>query len=114
MKLAMAAAKVAARQVDFSDLAARPNCKPWLTVWPGEHYKLLAGLMNVLQPRVAVEIGTAEGLSALAMKKYLPEHGNVVTFDIIPWDQISDTILTSEDFSDGKLQQRLGDLADDA
>src|SRR5580765_1927160 len=72
MELALAACRVAAREVDFSDLAARPNCKRWLTVWPGEHYKLLSGLVKVLKPRVAMEIGTAEGLSALAMKKYMP------------------------------------------
>src|SRR3954469_1293653 len=91
MQLALAAARAAAREVDFADLAARPNCKRWLTVWPGEHYKLLSGLVKVLPAKVAVEIGTAEGLSALAMKKYMP--GKVVTFDIVPWNQISDTIL---------------------
>jgi predicted O-methyltransferase YrrM len=119
MELALEACRVAAREVDFSDLAARPNCKRWLTVWPGEHYKLLAGLVKVLRPKVAVEIGTAEGLSALAMKKYMSEGGRVVTFDIVRWDEISDTILRKEDFSEAtpdlvspKLEQRLADLAD--
>lgn len=112
MELALAACRAAARGVDFSDLAARPNCKVWLTVWPGEHYKLLAGLVRVLRPAVAMEIGTAEGLSALAMKKYMPVGGKVVTFDIVPWDQIADTILVQEDFYDGRLEQRLGDLGD--
>lgn len=113
MELAMAACRAAATEVDFSDLAARKNCKRWLTVWPGEHYKLLSGLVKVLKPRVAMEIGTAEGLSALAMKKYLPEGGKVVTFDIVPWDQIQDTMLIKEDFSQGRLEQRLGDLGDE-
>src|SRR3954467_8342462 len=108
MELAIAACRAAAKEVDFSDLAGRPNCKRWLTVWPGEHYKLLSGLVKVLKPRVAVEIGTAEGLSALAMKKYMP--GKVVTFDIVPWNQIGDTILRPDDFADGRLEQRLGDL----
>ncbi|HEV8293492.1 MAG TPA: hypothetical protein VGP94_16265 [Tepidisphaeraceae bacterium] len=135
MELAMAACRVAAREVDFSDLAARPNCKRWLTVWPGEHYKLLAGLVSVLRPKVTAEIGTAEGLSALAMKKYMPEGGRVVTFDVVPWEQIGDTILRREDFEEEKsedrrqkseaeqhgqlstaahatLEQRLGDLGD--
>jgi len=128
MELAIAACKTAAHQVDFTDLAARPNCKRWLTVWPGEHYKLLAGLVKVLRPGVAIEIGTAEGLSALAMKKYMPDGSKVVTFDIVPWDQIADTLLVPEDFADGHLStpahatpssnptvlmQRLGDLADE-
>ena len=120
MELAIAACRAAAREVDFSDLAARPNCKRWLNVWPGEHYKLLAGLVKVLKPRVAMEIGTAEGLSALAMKKYMPAGGKVVTFDIVPWGQISDTMLVKEDFDSEhgqdarctRLEQRLGDLAD--
>jgi len=118
MELAMAACRAAAGEVDFSDLAGRPNCKRWLTVWPGEHYKLLAGLVKVLRPAVAMEIGTAEGLSALAMKKYLPEGGKVVTFDIVPWDQIQDTMLVREDFENrgqdarATLEQRLGDLGD--
>jgi len=59
-----------------------------------------------------MEIGTAEGLSALAMKKYMPEGGKVVTFDIVPWDQINDTMLVKEDFADRRLEQRLGDLGD--
>jgi predicted O-methyltransferase YrrM len=112
MELALEACRVAAREVDFSDLAGRPNCKIWLTVWPGEHYKLLAGLVKVLRPAVAMEIGTAEGLSALAMKKYMPAGGKVVSFDIVPWDQISDTILRADDFADLGIQQRLGNLAD--
>jgi len=112
MELAIAAARSAAKEVDFSDLAARQGCKRWLTVWPGEHYKLLSGLVKVLRPKLVIEIGTAEGLSALAMKKYMPEGGRVVTFDIMPWDQISDTILVKEDFSKG-LEQRLGDLGDE-
>src|SRR5258706_5638498 len=112
MELALRACRAAAREVDFSDLAKRPNCKRWLTVWPGEHYKLLSGLVKILRPAVAMEIGTAEGLSALAMKKYMPEGGKVVTFDIVPWDQIQDTMLLPEDFADEKLEQRLGDLGD--
>ena len=128
MELALAACREAALGVDFSDLAARPNCKRWLTVWPGEHYKLLAGLVKVLRPAVAMEIGTAEGLSALAMKKYMPQGGRVVTFDIVRWDQIADTILTPEDFEQHghlstathatpghvqpKLEQQLGDLGE--
>jgi hypothetical protein len=113
-RLGLAACRAAARDVDFSDLAARPNCKRWLTVWPGEHYKLLAGLVKVIRPSVAIEIGTAEGLSALAMKKYIPDGSKVVTFDIVPWQEIPDTLLTDEDFRDGRLEQRLGDLADES
>ncbi|HEV8608374.1 MAG TPA: class I SAM-dependent methyltransferase [Tepidisphaeraceae bacterium] len=112
MEMGLAASREA-QEVDFADLAGRPNCKRWLTVWPGEHYKLLAGLVKVLRPGVVIEVGTAEGLSALAMKKYMPKEGKVITFDIVPWEQITDTLLAPEDFADGRLEQRLGDLADE-
>jgi hypothetical protein len=114
LKIGIDAVKAAANHVSYDDLAKHPNSKVWLTVWPGEHYNLLGGLVHTIQPKVVVEIGTAEGLSALAMKKYLPADGKVVTFDIKPWNTIPDTMFKPEDFTDGRLEQRLGDLAEPA
>lgn len=84
----------------------------WPEFWPGEHYKLLAGLVIAMQPRVVIEVGTFTGLSALSLKKYLPLDGVLTTFDIVPWDTFRDTALTTSDFADGRLVQRLGDLSD--
>jgi predicted O-methyltransferase YrrM len=83
-----------------------------VSLWPGEHYKLLAGLVQVLKPALVLEIGTAEGLSALSMLKYLPSGGRIVTFDIVPWVEYPKSCLTPEDFKDGRLSQIIADLGD--
>jgi len=99
-----------ARSVELDDLLARgyddlPN------VWPGEHYRLLAAIVSCLQPKVVVEIGTATGMSALAMKKTLPADGKITTFDLLPWKGYPRGVLREEDFADGRLEQRLDDLS---
>jgi predicted O-methyltransferase YrrM len=83
-------------------------------IWPGEHYRLLAALVKLLQPKRVLEIGTFRGLSALALKKFLPSAGKIVTFDIVSWDSIPETCLHPEDFEDGRLQQQIADLSDAA
>src|SRR5258706_13869932 len=50
MELALRAWRAAATEGDFSDLAKRANCKRGLTVWPGEDFKLLLGLVKILRP----------------------------------------------------------------
>ena len=102
-----------ARSIDLSSLVAR-SADGYANVWPGEHYRLLAALVAVLSPKTVVEIGTATGLSALAMKSTLPEDGRIITFDLIPWkgySQYSGGILEDADFGDGRLEQRLEDLS---
>jgi hypothetical protein len=83
-------------------------------VWPGEHYRLLAGIVALLQPRTVVEIGTEKGISALCLKQGLPAPGELVTFDVVPWNAVRGTCLTPADFADGRLKQVLADLADAA
>jgi predicted O-methyltransferase YrrM len=82
--------------------------------WPGQHYRLLNALVALLQPRLVIEIGTATGMSALAMKLALPEDGRIVTFDVAPWQQYQGALLTAEDFADGRLEQRTDDLSTEA
>lgn len=78
-----------AEHLSLDAIAARPaiqqssNVKS-LTLWPGEHYRLLAALVRLLQPKNVVEIGTHLGWSALAMKQELPAGGRISTFDILP------------------------------
>lgn len=100
-----------AQTVKLEDLSSRLNKPPYYpNIWPGEHYKLLAGLVLALEPKLVIEIGTATGLSALSMKKYLPEDGKLVTFDVVAWKDIEDTHLIPSDFSDGRLVQYVDDL----
>jgi predicted O-methyltransferase YrrM len=88
------------------------NPPPSFETWPGEHYRLLAALVQVLQPQVVIEIGTYTGLSALAMKPHLPPGAGIATFDINAWNTVPKTLLTPEDFEDGTLVQYVEDLAD--
>jgi hypothetical protein len=82
-----------------------------LQVWPGEHYKLLTALIQLLRPKTVVEIGTATGMSALAMKMALPQDAKIVTFDVFTWQQYPRAVLQAEDFLDGRLEQRSDDLS---
>lgn len=109
LRLAIDAARIA-RTLTLDDLAKRPGSRIWLNIWPGEHYRLLAALMLVLKPRVVVEVGTAEGMSALTLLQHLPSDARLYTFDIVPWTQVPDPMLREEDFADGRLVQCLGDL----
>jgi predicted O-methyltransferase YrrM len=99
-----------ARSVDLTWLSERGS-DDFPDVWPGEHYKLLAALVSVLDPKTVVEIGTATGLSALAIKSALPADGKITTFDIIPWRAYPGVVLKDEDLKDGRLEQRLEDLS---
>lgn len=82
-----------------------------LEVWPGEHYKLLIALIALLAPKTVIEIGTAAGMSSLAMKLALPEDGRIVTFDVFPWQEYPRAVLREDDFADGRLEQRADDLS---
>lgn len=98
---------------DLRDLSSRiRSACSFPDVWPGEHYKLLTAFVAILKPRVIIEIGTATGLSALALKKSLPADGVIVTFDLIPWAAVDGHVLRDSDFQDGRLIQVVEDLTD--
>lgn len=102
-----------AKTVDLSNICERSKYAPYyVEIWPGEHYKLLAAIVSIIKPKLVIEIGTFTGASALSMLKSLPSEGKLVSFDIMAWFEVPGTILTNEDFADGRLEQRLGDLAD--
>ena len=111
-----------ARGVSFSGLRERVNSEAaaMLERWPGEHYRLLAAICAAARPKTVIEIGTASGLSALAILAALPGGSRLVSFDIFPWDYQGpeawggDTLLRSDDFGDGRLSQIVGDLSDPA
>ena len=115
IEIALDAIRRAMDEVNLDDLAERAPKKDYFpNVWPGEHYKLLAGLMLSLKPQRVIEIGTYTGLSALCMKKYLPAEGQIVTFDIKDRRADPDTILRDPDFTDGRLRHEVANLADPA
>lgn len=109
--LALAAA-ARAQYVQFQTFAGRASPEaPWFETWPGEHYKLLAGLIGALGARRVVEIGTFTGMSALAMLEALPADGRLTTFDIMPWNNFQQTWLNQADFATGRLTQEIADLS---
>lgn len=109
------AACAAARTIDLAHLAGRgPDGPRYLNLWPGEHYRLLAGLVRVAQPRTVVEIGTGAGWSALAILTELPAGGRLVTFDLVDWQAYAGGALRQSDFADGRLTQKLADLSEPA
>mgnify|MGYP006274827617 CR=1 FL=1 len=111
LDLALDAVKIA-RNLSMTKLSERMQRAPYFPdVWPGEHYKLLAALVHVIQPKFVVEIGTATGLSALALKENLKPEDSLVTFDIIPWKEFSDTVLRDSDFVGGRFRQEIADLS---
>lgn len=101
-----------AQKVSLTDISARMKKTPyWPDIWPGEHYRLLAGLVLELKPKLVIEIGTGAGLSALTMKKYLSQESKIVTFDIVGRNECSYSCLKDKDFSDNRLIQHTDNLA---
>ena len=99
-----------ARSMDLDWLADRSH-NDFANLWPGEHYKLLTALIALIRPKTVVEIGTATGMSALAMKAALPEDGKIVTYDLLPWRGYPGAVLQDDDFADGRIEQRVDDLS---
>lgn len=105
----------AARGVTMDHVVERMTHPPYYPdVWPGEHYKLLAGLACAMQPATVIEIGTAAGLSALAMRPFLPPGGRIYTLDIVPWREFPGVVLKEDDFADGAITQIIADVSDPA
>ncbi len=84
----------------------------WIAAFPGEHYRLLAALARVRQPALIIEIGTYLGASALALLEATNSNTRIITYDVVPWRRLEGTLLEESDFVDGRLEQRIGDLAD--
>lgn len=114
MDLGLEAARRAYR-LDMNETCAPfyPALQTFMKTFPGEHYKLLAALVDVLRPRLVLEIGTYQGASCLSMKSTLPEGSRIITYDVLAYDQVPDGCLRPSDFDD-RLEQRLVDLADPA
>lgn len=109
------AAASTAGSVRLDALAARCETADearWVQTWPGEHYRLLAALAKTLAPKVAVEVGTFQGTGALALLAGMPAQGRVVTYDVVAWRDVDGVVLREDDFGD-RLEQRIGDLADE-
>lgn len=93
-------------------LLVNRGAPPIVHVWPGEHYRVLASLVDEVKPKSVIEIGTFTGIGALAILQGLPGSGKLTTVDILPWDRILETFLKEGDFSEGRFEQIVCDLGD--
>lgn len=88
---------------------------PFANAFPGDHYRLLSGLLSVLNEKNTldniVDIGTHYGTGTRVMLDYAPK-ANITTFDVTSWREYPTTFLTESDFVDngGRLTQYLEDL----
>jgi predicted O-methyltransferase YrrM len=109
------AAEIARHAVDQPlNLLTERNAPAWMYGWPGQHYKLLAAAVAVLQPKTVIDIGTFRGASALALLENLPPEGRVVTFDVLPWAGIAQTLLREDDARSARLTPVTADLSQPA
>ena len=79
-------------------------------VFPGEHYRILSGLVEVIKPNTLIDIGTFRGCSARVMLDYGRTDSSVHTFDICGYTEFDWTVLREEDFKGGRLHQHLDNL----
>ncbi len=79
-------------------------------VLPGEHYRILAGLLAVLKPEFLIDIGTYRGCSARVMLDFSARNSSVYTYDLYGYDYFDWSVLNENDFSSGRLKQYLVDL----
>lgn len=79
-------------------------------VFPGEHYRLIKAIANLINPAMIVEVGTYTGMGTIALSQGAPS-SKIYTYDIVPWNQFS-THLSEQNFSNGYIKQILGDLSD--
>ena len=101
----------AAKSVDLTPVIDRCRTQEdarYVATWPGEHYRLLPALAQVLGANRVVEVGTYIGQGTLALRQAAQE---VITYDIVPASEFPTSLLAEGDFSDG-IEQRIGDLSD--
>jgi hypothetical protein len=84
----------------------------WANIYPGEHYRLLSGLISVLKPSLCVDIGTYRGCSARVMLDNSESSSRVYTFDIEDYNSFDWTVLKESDFIEKKLTFVKEDLGD--
>ncbi len=72
-----------------------------------EQAELLAFLVELLDARLVVEVGTFTGYGTLAMALALPDGGRIVTLDATEWDRLGDRHWAEAGVAD-RIERRLG------
>jgi len=100
--------------IDAIKYAAFNKIQPdfeFANAFPGDHYRLLSGLISTINPEIMLDIGTYRGCSSRVMLDNSSETSRVYTFDVIGWDKFDWTVLTEKDFESKRLTQLLEDLS---
>ena len=86
---------------------------PFANAFPGDHYRLLAGLLTSLRPECVVDVGTHMGTGTRVMYDFAKK-AKIHTFDLTPWHEFDKTFLEKGDFvqNGGRLTQYLADLTE--
>jgi hypothetical protein len=84
----------------------------YANIFPGEHYRILAGLVKTLKPNKLIDIGTYRGCSSRVMLDFSESEATVSTFDLYDYCSFDWTVLAEQDFISGRLTQHLSDLKD--
>ena len=71
----------------------------WFDTWPGEHYRPLAATVKTLHATAVIKTGTFTGMATVAILQGLRPDGQVVTFDLVPWNDFEHTWLQDQDFA---------------
>lgn len=85
----------------------------YANIYPGEHYRLLSGLIKGLKPAVCVDIGTYRGCSARVMLDNNEPNSRIYTFDIEDYNSFDWTVLKDSDFEGERLVFIKEDLGDE-
>lgn len=109
-QLLMSAFQYAQRNEIFSINSELPD-SIFYNVFPGEHYRLLKGMVSATRATKVVEIGTFTGMGSFAlMQGFEGRPGNLTTYDLVPLREfkshLTDAFVTSNHF-----EQRIVDLA---
>lgn len=72
-----------------------------------EQVELLAFLVELIDAKLVVEVGTFTGYGALAMALALPADGRLITLDVGDWDGIGDQYWAQAEVAH-KIERRLG------
>lgn len=86
------------------------NDSKYFNIFPGEHYRLLAGLIDYEKPKTLIDIGTSSGMSSRVMLDYSKIDSEIITFDLIKWNEFN-SHLSKNDFKSRKFTQYLEDLS---
>ena len=88
------------------------NEKVWDTYFLrkiGEHYRLLPLIINLINAKKVIEIGTYRGASSKSIINN--STASLITFDIIKWDNFKSTYFNDDDFNNDSLRQLIADLS---